>query len=314
MVISWFIVTAVARAEKGTMPESWNSILTAHRLRFDRFESQSETYQFDIQDTTHLVSFSQGEEYLTRVGEWISTASGESLLSTEVVTHLSALSQEVFGFEASVSETLSQIHQRDREQGYYRVWDRLTGALAVFDRNGVWQQDRGEISLGPPVSEGEIEVYLAGMGLLVPSISVAETIPPATQEQGSEAYLVHMADLEGVRFRFGSRPWTDSGRVLLTEEFPYWEEIEQGLWEKRQWYEFPQGIGDASFEGLPALGIELRYDMNSNISGFSIIRVLSFVFDPNQWSAFPRERPPLGWNVLDYRFMPETEYQFGSYP
>lgn len=317
--LTTFLLTILAAESIGgkTAPkEEWERIVESQRQALGRFELATETYRFDIGDTTEPSGFAQGEEFLEQAALVLSEATPGALASKELLSALVERSRRVFGAESEVSEVITEIHQRNRDFGFYRVWNQRSGSLSVFDTRGSWQQGDGEISMGPPVGNGEIEVYLARLGLMVPSFAAVDDVPDSTPDS-QEVCQVHVADLEGARFRLGCQPWTSKGSVVFVEEYPYWEGEDQGIWEKRKWF---SEQGRATITGgtevtfsRSTIGIALRYDTSGNVNEYAITRVIDLCLDPAKWRSFPRERPPFGWTVLDYRFTPEVEYRFGSY-
>jgi len=283
------------------------------RQALGKFELEMETYRFGMEEAASSHSFQQGEEFLARAAEFVASASPQSLTTKRVLTRLVEESQGVFGIESNVNEVSLKVHQRDKEEGFYRTWDTGSGRLEVFDRQGSWQQGEGEISVGPPLGEAEIEISMAELGLMVPSFAALEEIPESTPEKPN-AQVFFVADLEGARFRMGGRPWKGRGDITVFEEHPFWEGSEQGLWEKKCWFSVDRDLVRDSSPPLPAvplLGVEIRYDSNGNLNEYAITRLLALRLDPSDWTPFPAERPPFGWSVFDFRFAPESEFRFG---
>jgi hypothetical protein len=308
------ILTATAFAEKVTVLPSWERTLAAQRRNLESFQLEMRTYRFDVREATRKVRFSEGErlfEEAANLADQARTGAGTPEVPLETLIQSS---REVFGLEPSAPQVEIALHRRDSELDQYQVWEKNAGDLSIFDRRGSWQQGGGEISIGPPAGRGEIEVYLAKLGLFVPEFAVAEFAPDTTPENES-GVLVYLGDWEGLRFRFGCEPWQGHGLVTTIEESPYWEGVEQGVWEKRRWFASGaprQASGEASLT-LPSFGLEVRYDSEGAVAFWAVSQPIALTFDKNEWVAFPRERPPFGWSVLDYRFKPEREYRFGYY-
>ena len=318
MILLTYLLTILAAESLGgktALKEEWKRTVESQRETLTRFEIVTETYRFEIPETTDLGGFARGEEFLESAAVVLSEATPGALASKELITVLVERSHRVFGTQAEVSEIIPELHQRDGDLGFYRVWNQRTGSLSIFDSQGSWRQGEGEISLGPPIEHGEVELYLARLGLMIPSFAAILEVPSSTPTSHGE-YQMYVADLEGVRFRLGCQPWTGEGAVSIVEEYPFWEGKEQGIWEKRRWFSLPSGTTisggtDITFS-RPTLGITLRYDRAGNVNEYAITRVIDLRLDPAEWRPFPRERPPFGWTVLDYRFTPELEYRFGS--
>jgi hypothetical protein len=310
------ILAAESLGGKTALKEEWERMVESQRETLTRFELVTETYRFEILETTESAGFAQGEEFLKSAASLLSEATPGGLASKELLTALFERSHLVFGTDSEVSEVAPELLQRDGDLGFYRVWNQRSGSLSMFDGQGSWRQGEGEISLGPPIGLGEIELYLARLGLMVPSFAAIDEVPNSTPTSQGK-HQVYVADLEGARFRVGCQPWLSGGAVSFIEEFPYWEGKEQGIWEKRKWFSVPSsatisGVTTVSFF-RPVIGITLRYDSAGSVNEYAITRVIDLRLDPAEWRSFPRERPPFGWTVLDYRFTPELEYRFGTY-
>ena len=307
------IFTISAHAEKPTTPSQWLTCLTSQRNALQQFEVEVETWRLDIRGATSSVTYEQGEALLAWFPGLLSQPDLQESDSDGIVSLLVKEVRNRFGGSLQITEARREIHQRDAEQGYYRVWEKLSGALSIFDRRGIWNQDEHEISIGPPPKDSEIEVYLARLGLLLPSSATAEEIFSATPTQATSE-MVFRVDMEGSRFRFGCRPWLGMGLVDSIRETSLWEGKEQGLLEKRVWSQLPP-MGpmpkEKPYPFFPLVGVELQYHSDTRVESIAVRRVLSVNLDPNTWSSFPKERPPFGWSVLDYRFKPAVEYRFG---
>jgi hypothetical protein len=223
-------------------------------------------------------------------------------------------SRVAFGVEPPAPDVEDTVYQRDSELASFQVWEKNSGSLSIDDRRGSWQQGDGEISIGPPAGQGEIEVSLAKLGLLMPEFAVCEYTPDATPEKSDDA-IVYLGDLEGLRLRFGCEPWRGHGLVTTIEESPYWEDVDQGVWEKRRWFvhAVPPSASGEFIPRVPDFGLEIRYDTDGGVAFWAVCQPVSLKRDTTEWVAFPSERPPFGWSVLDYRFKPEVEYRFGSF-
>ncbi|MCG3199310.1 MAG: hypothetical protein HUU16_13940 [Candidatus Omnitrophica bacterium] len=308
------IVACPARAEKTLPPAPWLACLAKQREALARFELELKTSRYDVQGGTTSASYEQGEQLLQETAALFAEArlSGASIETLAHVVERKA--RVVFGGAFSLVEDRSELHQRAADLGLYRVWNRREGELSIFDRKGSWHQDANEISLGPVVSTGEIETYLARLGLLLPSEAAPESVPESTDQTEGEA-MRWILDLGESRFRFGCRPWAGAGLADTIQEVALWDGKEQGVLEKRAWFRvLPFGPlpNEEPYPAIPAFGIELRYHPNTNLATLALHVIVSFQTDPSRWLDFPRERPPFGWPVLDYRFKPEQEYRFGG--
>lgn len=308
------IVACAARAEKPLPPAPWLARLAKQREALARFEMEVRTLRYEIQGGSTSVSYEQGEALLEETAALFAEArlSGASDENLEAAVERKA--RTILGGALSVLEDRAEIHQRAADLGLYRVWDRHEGEISVFDSKGSWHQDENEVSLGPVVSTSEIEVYLARLGLMLPSEAAPESVPESTEQaEGEEMRFI--LDLGESRFRFRCRPWAGAGLPETVQEVAVWDGKEQGVLEKRAWYRvLPFGPlpREEPYPAQPSLGIELRYHPNTTLATIALYRIVSFRFNPSGWLDFPRERPPFGWPVLDYRFKPEHEYRFGD--
>ncbi len=307
------IFTSSVQPEKPFTPSQWLACLAKQRDALRRLEVEVETWRLDVRAATSSVTFEAGESFLAWIPELPLQPDLSEEDSDEIVSLVVKEARGRFGTHLRITEARREIHQRDTEQGYYRVWDQISGALSVFDRRGIWNQDEHEISLGPAPKASEIEVYLARLGLLLPSSATAEEVISTTPTQATDE-MVFRFDMEGSRFRFGCRPWLGTGLVDSIREVSLWEGKEQGLLEKRIWCHLPF-MGpmptEIPYPFCPLIGAELQYHSDTTVESIAIRRILSLKLDLNDWSSFPKERPPFGWPVLDYRFKPEVEYRFG---
>ena len=300
-------------AEKPSLPASWLNRIQAQRKSLDRVEAELESWQFELRDATSAVSYEQGESLLLKIPDLLLEPELDLDRTDSIISRLASEIRTLLGIDVKVADARAEIHQRDSNAGFYRVWDRMTGSLSIFDQRGIWNQDEQELSMGPPPSKAEIEIYLARLGLLIPSEATTEEILSSTPTDAA-AELVFRLDLEGSRFRIGCRPWSGSGLVTSLIESSLWDEKEQGYLEKRAWYSWPVIGPRESKEGFPAaplIGVELQYHSNTSIQDISVLILRSVKLDLGTWSSFPGERPPFGWTILDYRFTPETESRFG---
>ncbi len=311
MLLGIFAVSA--SAEKPSPPEAWLACLAKQRDALKCFEVEVETWRLDVRAATSSVTFEQSESFLAWAPSLLTQLNLREEDSDELVSLLVKEARNRFGENIPISEARREIYQRDADQGFYRVWEKLSGALSIFDRRGIWNQDEHEISIGPAPKESEIEVYLARLGLLLPSAATAEEVASATPSQNTNE-IVFRVDLEGSRFRFGCDPHSESGLVNSIRETSIYDGKEQGLLEKRIWCQLPP-MGpmpaELPYPFNPLVGVELQYQSNGSVESIAIRRILSLKRDLNTWSSFPKERPPFGWPVLDYRFKPEVEYRFG---
>lgn len=307
------IFTISVQAEKPLASAPWLACLAKQREALARFEVEVETWRLDVRGATSSITFEEGESFLASIPEFLSRPGLREEDSDEIVSLLAKEVRTRFGKNIPIAEARLEVHQRDQEQGYYRVWEKISGALSIFDRRGTWNQDEHEISIGPAPKDSEIEVYLARLGLLMPVSATAEQVLGATPST-TTGQLVFAVDMEGSRFRFGCRPWLGTGLVESIREVSIWEGREQGLLEKRVWYQLPL-MGpmpeEMPYPFCPLVGAELQYHSDTTVESISIRRILSLKLDLNTWTSFPKERPPFGWSVLDYRFKPEVEYRFG---
>lgn len=307
------IFAVSVHAEKPSPPSSWLACLAKQREALKRLEVEVETWRLNVRAATSSVTFEEGESLLAWIPEVLSRPGFREQDSDEIVSLIVKEIRNRFGGRIPIAEARLEIHQRDADQGYYRVWEKLSGALSIFDRRGIWNQDEHEISIGPAPKESEIEVYMGRLGLFLPSSATAEEVFSATPTQ-STGEMVFRVDMEGSRFRFGCRPWLGTGLVDSIREASIWEGKEQGLLEKRIWCQLPlMGPMPVAmpYPFCPLIGAELQYHSNTTIESIAIRRILSLKLDLNVWSSFPKERPPFGWPILDYRFKPEVEYRFG---
>ncbi len=313
LLLLYGIFTISAHAEKPSPPPAWIKSLEKQRNALHRFEVEVETWRLDIRGATSSVTYEQGENLLAWFSGLLSQSNLQEADSDEVVSLIVKEVRNRFGGSLQITEALREIYQRDSEQGYYRVWDKFSGALSVFDRRGIWNQDEQEISIGPVPKDSEIEVYLARLGLFLPSSATAEEVLSATPSQATSE-MVFRVDMEGSRFRFGCRPWLGMGLVDSIRETSLWDGKEQGLLEKRVWSQLPP-MGpmppELPYPFFPLVGVELQYHSDTKVESIAVRRILSVNLDLNSWSSFPKERPPFGWTILDYRFKPEVEYRFG---
>jgi hypothetical protein len=287
--------------------------LAKQRDSLSRFEIRSDTWRFAIRNSTSSISFEQAETFLKRIPDILAQARVRAATGEDLVSMLAQETVHLFGTEAEIIELLSEIHQRDETKGFYRAWEQRSGALSFFDRRGSWHQDENEVSLGPPTSDAEIGVYLARLGLLLPKQAVHEEVMEATPAQ-ENSFLAFQMDLEGSRFHFRCQPWKGNGLIESIRETALWEGREQGTLEKRTWYHaLPEGpfAPGTEFPACPLAGIEVQYRSDTTLENFAIHLLSGYTKDVTQWTSFPKERPPFGWPVLDYRFKPEVEFQFG---
>jgi hypothetical protein len=306
------ILAGAATPEK-TTPAHWIARLDKQRDSLRHFEAEIETYRFAVRNSTSAITYEEAETFLTHVPEILSLTPAANARHEALVTELAKEACRVFGVEPEVTEVENEIHQRDSGQAFYRIWERRSKSLSFFDRRGCWHQDDNEITLGPPPGDAEIEIYLARLGLLLPKAAVAEGVLEATPSDANAA-LAYVLDLEGSRFRFQCQPWKGTGMVKVIQEISLWEGKEQGVLEKRVWFEDPRhaaGKGGGSPPSSPLIGIALQYHSNTSIESFAIHQLVALRETAETWSPFPRERPPFGWPVLDYRFKPEVEFRFG---
>ncbi len=306
------ILSVSAFAEKGTLESVWSMNLSNHRNSLEYFEIWTETWRYEIFDSTSPISAEITEDWVDSVQYRISSAT----VTVDSRTKFSILVEETrdfFGSPPESAEVLSEVHQRDATGASYRVWERRSGDLSKYESQGTWHQSDGVIALGPPMSEDHIDIFLARLGVLIPESAKALEIPSSTPENEEER-IVFQVDSEEVRYRYGCQPWRMGGtRPLSLEEFPMFGDEEGALSERRHFFRF-SGATDNERKVLlqPEAALEFRFGARGELVSYAVIQIHPAVTDPAGWMPFPSSRPPFGWKVLDYRFLPETEFTFGE--
>ena len=307
------ILSVPASAEKGTLESGWIKALNNHRERLNDFELWTETWRYEIFDTTAPISIARTEEWVQSLNRKIQSTTCADETGSATFSLLVDQTRAFFESPPDSAEVLSELHRRRANQGLYWVWERRTGALSKYEREGTWHQSDGLISMGPPVPEDSIEVFLSCLGLMIPKQAKALTIPEATPENPEE-WSVFQVDTQDFRYRLGGRPWNPNGlSPLYMEEYPLVGGEEGNLTEKRYFFRFPCPETDREINlPLPNAALEFRFGFHGELTSYALIQIHPIKTDPTQWRPFPSSRPPFGWKVLDYRFLPEKEYTFGE--
>jgi len=311
------ILTGDGAAEKSgrALRSEWEERIERQRQALSRAEVETRTWRYDLRDATSAIRFEDGERYLEHIASWLVESGSTEVKNEHFISDLVRKSAAFFGGEPKITEVLTEVHQLDLQNREYKVWEKSRGWLSVFNSRGTWHQDDGSISIGPPGATSEIEICLASLGLFLPHETALVEVLSTTPED-NKMDLEYQLDLEDSHFLFGCRPWLGSGSVYRIEEYSVWEKDEKRLLEKRVWFPVlgvfktdPQ----ESVHALPRLGVEHRYDLHGNLTSYAIHHITALRLDPSDWIEIPKERPPFGWPVLDYRFEPEVEFRFGDY-
>lgn len=311
-VCSLCILSVPAFAEKGTLESEWFDRIAEHRNSLGAFEIWTETWRYEIFDTNAPVSAERSEEWVRSVRDRIRSASDRNE-PEQAFSLLVEAARDFFESPPASAEVLSEVHQRDSETGAYRVWERRTGALSLYDPMGTWHQSDGVIAIGPVISKDTIEVFLARHGVLIPQSAKALEVPSATPEDEDD-FLILQVDSNDLRYRYACRPWKREGvRPVSLEEYPLIEEEEGSLTERRSFFRFSDSSApETPLDSLPEAAIEFRYGARGELISYALIRIHEATIERTQWMPFPSSRPPFGWKVLDYRFLPENEFIFGQ--
>ncbi|MCA9429312.1 MAG: hypothetical protein KC931_01615 [Candidatus Omnitrophica bacterium] len=306
------ILSVPALAEKGSPQTEWMATLARGPREFAQFEVWTETWRYEIFDSTAPISIARSEEWIDSLRNRIAqSATGEQ----EPKEGFSIMVEEARRFFASPPEyadVLSEVHQRDSATASYWVWERRTGDLSKFERQGTWHQSDGVVAIGPALSNEDIEMFLAQLGVLIPEQAKALEVPSSTPEFSGKV-LTLQVDQGETRLRMGAQPWKGILGPRYTEKFPLVDQEEEALSEKRHFFRFKKNgdIGSAT-GAFPDAAVEFRYDPDGDLISYALIQIHPPELDPDRWRPFPSARPPFGWTVLDYRFLPEKEYIFGD--
>ena len=240
----------------------------------------------------------------------------ETLEEEGVNRVFASLVEEASRFFATLpeaTEVLSEVHQRDARSSSYWIWEGRTGDLSKFEIQGSWHQSDGIAAIGPPLSREEIEIYLMRLGAIVPEGAKTISVPSTTPELESEVFRLQI-DREDSRFQMGVRPWEgEVGPVVLEERLLLDGEEGSVSVKKHFFYSGASIESETPTYSFPRAAIEFIFDLGGDLIAYSLIQIHPPVLSPEEWRPFPSARPPFGWTILDYRFLPETEYRFGDY-
>src|SRR3990172_3604841 len=82
------IFTISASAEKPSPPPSWAARLEKQRESLKRFETEVETWRFDVRNATSSVTFEEGDSFLKAIPHLLSRFQESGEDSDETVAHL----------------------------------------------------------------------------------------------------------------------------------------------------------------------------------------------------------------------------------
>jgi hypothetical protein len=307
------ILAVPACGEKGTLETAWLETLAKDRKRLSEFEVWTETWRYEVFESSAPITVERSQEWVRTLWDSFPGSATNEEVSKQAVSFLVEKARTFFATAPEEAEVLSEVHQRVVSLGTYWVWERRSGALSKFDPQGTWHQSEGVIAIGPPVGPDVIEAYLARIGFLVPAEAKTLEVPSATPDNREEVLVLQLESEESL-FKYGCHPWRKQGtRIDYVEEYPMMGEEEGTLSEKRYFFQSNSGMHEPEkLVGIPDLALEFRYGSRGELTSYAIIQIHPPVLDPQEWRPFPSARPPFGWKVLDYRFLPEKEFTFGD--
>lgn len=308
------ILSVPAFGEKGSLESEWMATLEENRSALASFQMTLETWRYEVLNASGTFNLERTEEWFLSLEAGLPRSVTGEVEAEDALTLLLERAREAFGSQADAVEMLAEVVQWDASAGRLALWERRSGDLSIYAPEGTWHQSNGTVAIGPTAPASTKEVALARIGLAAPRQTKVLSIPSATPE-GADEMIVLQADEGESRYRIGVRPQLGEWGVRLIEEFPVLDEEEGPVVERRFFLHFSKnGEGEAGLDRLPDAGIEFRFDPRGNTLTYAVIRMHPPKTAQEDWAPFPSARPPFGWRVLDYRFLPEKEFIFGEVP
>lgn len=308
------ILSVPALGEKGSLESEWMGTLAENRSALGRFQTTVETWRYEVLNATGTIDLDWTKEWFLALEAGLPRSTTGEVEANEGLTHLLDGARKAFGSQADAVEMLAEVVQWDASEDYLAFWERRSGDLSIYSSRGTWHQSDGTIALGPPSSLTAKEISLARIGFIAPRQTKTLTVPSATPESSVETMSLQVDEGE-TRFQIEVRPWLGEGGVRWIEESPILESEEGPVVERRVFLHFSEGGGlNPGAGALPDAGFEFRFDPRGHLLTYAVIRMHPPNTDEEAWEPFPSARPPFGWRVLDYRFLPEKEFVFGEVP
>lgn len=307
------ILSVPAFGEKGSLESEWMATLEENRSALSSFQITLETWRYEVLNASGTFDLERTEEWFLSLEAGLPRSETGEVEANEALTALLERAREEFGSQADAVEMLAEVVQWDASAGRLALWERRSGDLSIYAPDGTWHQSNGTVAVGPASPPSTREIALARIGLAAPSQTKILSIPSATPKESDEMMVLQVDEGES-RYRIGVRPHLGEWGVRLIEEFPVLDEEEGPVVERRFFLHFSKEDGEgAGVDRLPDAGIEFRFDPRGNPLTYAVIRMHPPITDREGWAPFPSARPPFGWRVLDYRFLPEKEFVFGEH-